>query len=159
MEDHLPRTGTAVPTLLGIHHAAIICADYAASRRFYTGVLGLRILAENYRATRDSWKLDLQLPDGSQVELFSMPLAPGRPSYPEACGLRHLAFAVRDMQSWVEYLQGHEVALEPVRLDEYTGKRFVFFRDPDQLPIELYEVAPPTTHLRPDFHTLTLSVR
>ena len=133
----------AAPVLLGIHHAAIICSDYGASRRFYTEVLGLRVLAENYRPARDSWKLDLQLPDGGQIELFSMPLAPQRPSYPEACGLRHLAFAVSDLQAWVEHLNGLGVAVEPVRLDEYTGRRFVFFQDPDQLPLELYEVAAP----------------
>ena len=134
----------AAPVLLGIHHAAIICSNYGASRRFYTEVLGLRVLAENFRAARDSWKLDLQLPDGGQIELFSMPLVPPRPSYPEACGLRHLAFAVSDLQAWVEHLNGLGVAVEPVRLDEYTGRRFVFFQDPDQLPLELYEVEAPT---------------
>jgi glyoxylase I family protein len=128
------------PTLLRIHHAAIICSDYAASRHFYTAVLGLPILAENYRAARDSWKLDLQLPDGGQIELFSMPLAPARPSYPEACGLRHLAFGVADLPAWVEHLGTFGVAVEAVRVDEYTGKRFVFFQDPDQLPLELYEL-------------------
>ena len=133
-----------IPQLLRIHHAAIICSDYAVSRHFYTEVLGLRVLAENFRAARDSWKLDLQLPDGSQIELFSMPQAPQRPSYPEACGLRHLAFAVLDLRTWVEHLNGLGVALEPIRLDEYTGKRFVFFQDPDQLPLEWYEVEAPT---------------
>ena len=129
--------------LLRIHHAAIICSDYGVSRRFYTEVLGLAVLAENSRAARDSWKLDLQLPDGGQVELFSMPLAPKRPSYPEACGLRHLAFAVADLPAWVAHLTGLGIAVEPVRLDEYTGRRFVFFQDPDQLPLELYELASP----------------
>ena len=132
----------APPVLLRIHHAAIICSDYAVSRHFYTAVLGLPVLAENYRAPRDSWKLDLQLPDGGQVELFSMPEAPPRPSYPEACGLRHLAFAVVDLDAWVLHLNALGVATEPVRLDEYTGRRFVFFQDPDQLPLELYELAP-----------------
>lgn len=127
------------PPLLRIHHAAIICSDYVASRHFYTDVLGLTVLAENYRTARDSWKLDLQLPDGSQVELFSMPQAPKRPSYPEACGLRHLAFAVADLPAWVKYLTGLGIAVEQLRLDEYTGKRFVFFQDPDHLPLELYE--------------------
>lgn len=128
------------PVLRGIHHAAIICSDYIVSRQFYTGVLGLRVLAENYRVARDSWKLDLQLPDGGQVELFSMPHAPERPSYPEACGLRHLAFAVSNLQNWVDYLGGQGVSVEPIRLDEYTGRQFLFFQDPDQLPIELYEM-------------------
>jgi glyoxylase I family protein len=122
-----------------IHHAAIICSDYARSRRFYTEVLGLRIIAENYRAQRDSYKLDLALPDGSQIELFSFPNAPGRPSYPEACGLRHLAFAVDDLQACLQHLEARGVAVEPVRTDEYTGRRYTFFADPDGLPLELYE--------------------
>lgn len=126
--------------LLGIHHAAIICSDYAVSRQFYAEVLGLRVLAENYRAARDSWKLDLQLPDGGQVELFFMPHAPRRPSYPEACGLRHLAFAVTDLPMWAGYLVRQGVTVEPMRVDEYTGRQFLFFQDPDQLPIELYEI-------------------
>jgi glyoxylase I family protein len=128
------------PRLLRIHHAAIICSDYSVSRHFYSEVLGLRVLAENYRGERDSWKLDLQLPDGGQVELFSMPQAPQRPSYPEACGLRHLAFTVSDLRAWVEYLTETGITFEPVRLDEYTGRYFLFFQDPDQLPIELYEI-------------------
>ena len=126
-------------TLKKIHHVAIICSDYARSKRFYTVVLGLRVLAENYRAARDSYKLDLALPDGGQVELFSFSKAPPRPSYPEAQGLRHLAFEVDDVHAWVERLNGLGVAVEPVRLDEYTDRHFVFFADPDALPIELYE--------------------
>lgn len=122
-----------------LHHAAIICSDYVRSRRFYTEVLGLAVLAENHRAARDSWKLDLALPDGGQVELFSFPNPPPRPSYPEACGLRHLAFVVDDVAAWRERLLGHGVAVEDVRVDEYTGRRFVFFSDPDGLPLELYE--------------------
>jgi glyoxylase I family protein len=133
------------PELLRIHHAAIICSDYQLSRHFYTEVLGLRVLAENYRAGGDSWKLDLQLPDGSQIELFSMPLAPSRPSYPEACGLRHLAFAVSDIDAWVERLNSFGVPVEAMRVDEYTGQRFAFFSDPDQLPLELYEVVAPAS--------------
>lgn len=125
-----------------LHHAAIICSDYARSRRFYTEVLGLAVLAENFRAARDSWKLDLGLPDGGQVELFSFPDPPPRPSYPEACGLRHLAFAVDDVDAWRERLRGFGVAVEDIRVDEYTGRRFVFFSDPDGLPLELYESGP-----------------
>ncbi|OYW95344.1 MAG: hypothetical protein B7Z18_03625 [Alishewanella sp. 32-51-5] len=102
--------------------------------------LGLPILAEHYRAARQSWKLDLQLPDGSQLELFSFVGAPPRPSRPEAQGLRHLAFAVTDLDAWLAYLQQQGVATEPVRVDEYTGKRFTFFQDPDGLPLELYQV-------------------
>jgi glyoxylase I family protein len=122
-----------------IHHVALICSDYPRSRRFYTEVLGLQVVAEHYRIERDSYKLDLALPDGSQLELFSFPKAPSRPSYPEAQGLRHLALEVDDVDAWVAHLQGFGVAVEPIRFDEYTGKRFVFFADPDALPIELYE--------------------
>jgi glyoxylase I family protein len=128
--------------LLRIHHAAIIGADYARSKHFYTVVLGLRVLAEHYREARQSWKLDLALPDGSQIELFSMPGAPPRPSYPEAQGLRHLAFAVQDVVQCKRTLEAQGVAVQAVRVDEYTGRRFVFFEDPDGLPLELYESAP-----------------
>jgi glyoxylase I family protein len=127
--------------LLRIHHAAIICSDYERSRRFYTEVLGLAIVAEHFRAARNSWKLDLALPDGSQVELFSFPQAPPRPSYPEAQGLRHLAFAVADVAACQQRLAAMGVATEDIRVDEYTGQRFVFFADPDGLPLELYETA------------------
>lgn len=112
--------------LLGIHHAAIICSDYARSRQFYTDILGLKILAEHYRAERDSYKLDLQLPDGSQIELFSFPQPPARVSRPEACGLRHLAFRVADLSAWHQYLIAQGLSPEAIRLDEYTGKRFSF---------------------------------
>lgn len=128
------------PAMQGIHHVALICSDYKRSKRFYSEALGLPILAEHYRAARQSWKLDLQLPDGSQLELFSFVGAPPRPSRPEAQGLRHLAFAVTDLDAWLAYLQQQGVATEPVRVDEYTGKRFTFFQDPDGLPLELYQV-------------------
>lgn len=125
--------------LAGLHHVAIIASDYARSKRFYTEVLGLRVVAEHYRAERDSWKLDLALPDGTQVELFSFPSPPPRVSRPEACGLRHLALRVTDLEEAVAHLNAHGVATEPVRMDEYTGRRFTFFADPDDLPLELYE--------------------
>jgi glyoxylase I family protein len=125
--------------ILGTHHVAVICADYGRSKHFYTRVLGLEVVAEAYRGGRDSYKLDLRLPDGTQVELFSFPAPPPRPSYPEACGLRHLAFAVEDLAAAVAHLTAHGVAVEPVRVDEFTGKRFTFFADPDGLPLELYE--------------------
>ncbi|WP_339066431.1 VOC family protein [Teredinibacter turnerae] len=123
----------------GFHHVAVICSDYVRSKKFYTEVLGLQVLAENYRAARDSYKLDLQIPGGGQVELFSFPQSPERPSYPEARGLRHLAFAVQSIDDAVAYLNAQGVEVEKVRVDEYTGKRYTFFSDPDQLPIELYE--------------------
>jgi glyoxylase I family protein len=122
-----------------IHHAAIICSDYEVSKRFYTECLGLRVVAEHYRAERKSYKLDLALADGSQLELFSFPGAPERPSYPEARGLRHLAFEVADVAACKAQLQAWGIAIEAIRLDEYTHKRFVFFADPDGLPLELYE--------------------
>lgn len=125
--------------LLHIHHAAIICSDYSASKRFYTQVLGLRVVAEHYRAARDSYKLDLALPDGSQIELFSFRNPPRRPSYPEACGLRHLAFEVNDVAAWKMKLESSGIAVEDIRIDEFTKMQFVFFADPDGLPIELYE--------------------
>ncbi len=130
----------ATPELSGIHHAAIICRDYSRSRQFYSEILGLKIIAEHYRAERDSYKLDLQLPDGGQVELFSFPHPPARVSRPEACGLRHLAFKVSNLDDWHAYLQAHGLAVEAIRVDEYTGKRFCFFADPDDLPLELYEL-------------------
>ncbi len=125
--------------LLRTHHVAIICSAYALSKHFYTHTLGLEIVAEVYRAARSSFKLDLRLADGTQIELFSFPGPPARPSYPEACGLRHLAFEVADVDAAVADLARHGVAAEPVRVDEYTGKRFTFFKDPDGLPLELYE--------------------
>jgi glyoxylase I family protein len=125
--------------LLGTHHVAVIASDYERSKDFYARVLGLEVVAETYRAARGSYKLDLRLPDGTQVELFTFPGAPPRPSYPEACGLRHLAFAVADLAGAVTHLTAHGVAVEPVRVDGLTGKRFTFFADPDGLPLELYE--------------------
>jgi glyoxylase I family protein len=122
-----------------IHHIAIIASDYERSKRFYTQVLGLRVVGEAYREARDSWKLDLALPDGTQIELFSFPSPPSRPSRPEACGLRHLAFEVADVEATASELQAQGVEVEPLRVDEFTGRRFTFFADPDGLPIELYE--------------------
>lgn len=126
-------------TLLAIHHAAIICSDYPLSKQFYTQTLKLRVVAENYRAERDSYKLDLALPDGSQIEFFSFPNPPVRPSRPEAQGLRHLAFTVESVQEYAEYLREAGVEVEPIRIDEFTGKPFTFFKDPDGLPLELYQ--------------------
>jgi glyoxylase I family protein len=126
--------------LLGIHHAAIICSDYEKSKHFYVTILGLKVLAEHYRAQRSSFKLDLQLPDLSQIELFCFTKPPQRPSYPEACGLRHLAFRVQSIDVTVAHLQSYGIEVEAIRIDEYTGKQFTFFSDPDGLPLELYQV-------------------
>jgi glyoxylase I family protein len=140
MPDASDETGYRCATMLKkIHHAAIICADYSRSRSFYVDTLGLRVVAENHRAARDSWKLDLALPDGSQIELFSFPNPPPRPSHPEAQGLRHLAFVVDDVEQCKARLESQGVAVEPIRVDEFTGRRFTFFADPDGLPLELYE--------------------
>jgi glyoxylase I family protein len=128
--------------ITGVHHVAIICSDYGRSKRFYTEVLGLQVRAETYRAARRSYKLDLEIPGGSEIELFSFPDAPKRLSYPEACGLRHLSFAVPDVEECVRELQAKGVSAEPVRVDESTKKRFTFFADPDGLPIEVYESEP-----------------
>ncbi len=124
---------------LNIHHAAIIASDYDRSRRFYVDLLGLAVIAENYRAERGSWKLDLGLPQGGQIELFSFPNPPARTSRPEACGLRHLAFSVANIEAAIAHLKAAGVAVEPIRVDEFTGARFTFFADPDDLPLELYE--------------------
>jgi glyoxylase I family protein len=126
--------------LKGIHHAAIICSDYELSKRFYTEVLKLKIIAENYREARQSYKLDLALPNGAQIELFSFLDAPERPSFLEAQGLRHLAFCVDDVQQFKSYLEGQGIDVEPIRVDEFTGKSFTFFADPDGLPLELYQI-------------------
>ena len=123
----------------GIHHIAIIASDYARSKRFYTEVLGLQVLAEVFREARDSWKLDLPGAGGLQIELFSFPSPPPRASRPEACGLRHLAFRVDDLELALAHLALHGVDAERVRVDPCTGKRFSFFSDPDGLPLELYE--------------------
>ena len=123
-----------------LHHIAIICSDYAVSKKFYTEVLGFQVIQEVYREARDSYKLDLAFPNGSYViELFSFPNPPNRVSRPEAAGLRHLAFEVDNIEAIVAQLQQKGVVLEPIRVDEFTEKRFTFFADPDNLPIEIYE--------------------
>lgn len=127
------------PLLLGVHHVAIICSDYARSKDFYTRVLGLRVIAETERVARRSMKLDLEVAGGVRLELFSFPDSPRRLTRPEACGLRHLAFAVADVGETVRRLEGSGVACEAVRVDELTGRRFTFFSDPDGLPLEVYE--------------------
>lgn len=122
-----------------IHHIAIICSDYEHSKRFYTEILGLEILREIYRKERKSWKLDLALNGEYIIELFSFPTPPKRLSHPEGTGLRHLAFEVENITQAITELERSGVSCEPVRTDELTGKRFTFFSDPDDLPIELYE--------------------
>jgi len=122
-----------------IHHVAIICSNYMVSKHFYNQILGFPIIKETYRAERQSYKLDLKISEHEQIELFSFPSPPRRPSQPEAQGLRHLAFAVTDLEQCITHLQAHNIPVENIRIDELTGKRFTFFADPDNLPLELYE--------------------
>lgn len=122
-----------------IHHVAIICSDYERSKRFYVETLGLKIVREIYRTERGSWKLDLAVGSEYQIELFSFPDPPKRPSRPEACGLRHLAFEVDDVEKAAADLRQKGVPVEAVREDEATGRKFTFLPDPDDLPIEIYQ--------------------
>ena len=122
-----------------VHHIAIICSDYDASKKFYCEILGLEIVAEHYRPERQSYKLDLKLGDQYVIELFSFPDPPKRVSHPEAAGLRHLAFTVEDLEAAIKSLAEKGITTEPIRVDEFTHKRFTFFSDPDGLPLELYE--------------------
>lgn len=122
-----------------VHHIAVICSDYQRSLDFYTRILGLKVLAEHYRESRDSYKTDLALGDEYVIELFSFPSPPLRVTNPEAAGLRHLAFEVDSIAETVAELDALGVAHEEVRTDEFTGKHFLFFQDPDGLPIEVYE--------------------
>jgi glyoxylase I family protein len=123
-----------------LHHIAIICSDYERSKHFYTEILGFKIDNEVYRQERNSYKLDLSLNGQYLIELFSFPHPPQRPSRPEATGLRHIAFGVKDIEKSVEYLVSKNIAVEPIRIDEHTDRKFTFFNDPDNLPVEIYEV-------------------
>ncbi|MGC1516507.1 MAG: VOC family protein [Maribacter sp.] len=122
-----------------VHHIAIICSNYEVSKKFYAEVLSLDIMQEIYREERRSYKLDLALNGEYIIELFSFPNPPKRPSRPEACGLRHLAFEVPDIDTIVKHCAKHDVVAEPIRIDKFTQKRFTFIADPDNLPIEFYE--------------------
>jgi glyoxylase I family protein len=120
------------------HHVAVICGDYDRSKQFYIEKLGYEIIGENWRQDSQSWKCDLKSGD-TQIELFHFPQSPARPSRPEACGLRHLAFAVASVADTLVWLQARGIETEPVRIDPYTKRAFTFFADPDGLPIEIYE--------------------
>lgn len=122
-----------------IHHIAIICSNYEKSKKFYTEILGLTPKNEVYRKERDSYKLDLEVNGLYQIELFSFPNPPERPSFPEAAGMRHLAFEVENIDDAIGELVTKGIEVEPIRVDEFTEKKFTFFADPDGLPIELYE--------------------
>lgn len=123
----------------GFDHVAIICSDYECSKRFYTEVLGFSIVNESFRRERNSYKLDLRVGENDQIELFSFPNPPQRVSQPEACGSRHLAFQVENIDEVVSELKAKGIEVEEIRTDEITGKKFTFFQDPDALPLEIYE--------------------
>jgi glyoxylase I family protein len=123
-----------------LHHIAIICSDYEKSKHFYTDILGFNIDKEIYRQERNSYKLDLSLNGQYLIELFSFPNPPQRQTRPEATGLRHISFGVSNIENAVEYLKTKNVVTEQIRIDEYTSRKFTFFSDPDNLPIEIYEL-------------------
>ncbi len=135
MSHRVPNLG-----IQSLHHIAIICADYEKSKRFYTEMLGFQIKNEVYRAERQSFKLDLSLNGLYLIELFSFPNPPERLSRPESTGLRHIAFGVNNIEEACLFLNDNQIATEDIRIDEYTGRKFTFFSDPDNLPIELYEI-------------------
>lgn len=137
---------TCESIIRGTHHTAIICSDYLRSRHFYVELLGLEVISEHYRAERQSWKLDLRLPDKTQIELFSFAAPPRRATYPEACGLRHLAFRVEDIGDAARVLNEFGILVREIRTDERTGLRFLFIEDPDGLPIEFYETGERSPH-------------
>src|SRR4051812_47780654 len=122
-----------------IHHVAILTDRYEESKMFYTEILGLEIINETYRKERESYKLDLAIDGVYCVELFSFPDYKERNSFPESKGLRHLAFAVDDVEKWIAFLQNKNIEVQNVRIDEITGRKFTFFYDPNGQPLELYE--------------------
>lgn len=126
------------PDFTTIHHVAIIVSDFQKAKDFYVNILGLPVIRENYRKDRNDYKLDLQLND-CQLEIFAVENPPKRPSYPEAAGLRHLAFKTTDIEATIAYLAEHDIPCEPIRTDTYTGEKMTFFFDPDGLPLELHE--------------------
>ena len=128
------------PGIQSLHHIAIICSDYEKSKRFYTEILGFQIKNEVYREERQSFKLDLSLNGHYLIELFSFPDPPNRLSRPESTGLRHIAFGVNNIEESCLFLKDNQIETEDIRIDEYTGRKFTFFSDPDNLPIELYEI-------------------
>ena len=128
------------PGIQSLHHIAIICSDYEKSKRFYTEILGFQVKNEVYREERQSFKLDLSLNGHYLIELFSFPNPPNRLSRPESTGLRHIAFGVNNIEESCLFLKDNQIETEDIRIDEYTGRKFTFFSDPDNLPIELYEI-------------------
>jgi glyoxylase I family protein len=135
----LKEYNAAIKMINKVHHIAIICTDYEVSKKFYTEILGLKIINETFREERESYKLDLALNSDYIIELFSFPNPPKRPTRPEAAGLRHLAFEVDNLDEVIAHLTNHKIEVEPVRIDEITNMRFTFIADPDNLPVEFYE--------------------
>jgi glyoxylase I family protein len=125
--------------LSAIHHIAIIVSDYEKSKDFYVNKLGFEVVRENYRPNKEDWKLDLKVNESTELEIFAPKNPPKRPSFPEACGLRHLAFKVDSIEEYVAWLAGLGIECEPIRVDEFTNKKMTFFFDPDGLPLELHE--------------------
>ena len=128
--------------ILSIHHVAILTSNemYETCKAFYTKILGFRMINETFREERESYKLDLEISGKYQIELFSFPNFTERASFPESKGLRHLAFAVKSVEDAAEWLQENQVVAEALRIDTLTGKKFLFFNDPNGQPLELYEI-------------------
>ena len=122
-----------------IHHIAIITSDYDKTIDFYVNKLGFNIIRENYRLERKDWKLDLRVNEFTELEIFVESNPPKRVNRPEACGLRHLAFYVDSVEQTVSELEKVGMNCEPIRFDDYTGKKMTFFHDPDGLPLEIHE--------------------
>ncbi len=125
--------------LSSIHHIAIIVSDYETAKDFYVNKLGFQVIRENYRPQRRDWKLDLRVNECTELEIFAQENPPMRVNHPEACGLRHLAFCVESVEETVRELGELGILCEPIRTDDYTGKKMTFFQDPDGLPLELHE--------------------
>ncbi len=123
----------------GIHHVAMLTDRYEESKKFYTEVLGFSIISEVYRKERDSFKLDLAINGVYTIEMFTFPEYRERASYPEAKGLRHLAFVVDNVAEWIVFLRSKNIQVEDVRIDETTQRKFTFFYDPNGQPLELFE--------------------
>ena len=122
-----------------VHHIAIIVSDYEAAKDFYVNKLGFSVIRENYRSERKDWKLDLRVNEHTELEIFAEENPPKRVNRPEACGLRHLAFCVDNVEQTMNELAEAGIECEPIRVDSYTGKKMTFFHDPDGLPLELHE--------------------
>ena len=120
------------------HHIAVICSDYQKAKEFYIDKLGFRLIREVWREEKQDYLRMLQFGD-TTLELFIMPDVPQRVTNPEAQGLRHLAFHVENVEEGEKWLNSLGIETEPIREDKCNGGRFLFFKDPDGLPLELHE--------------------